>query len=241
MTAYTLVLPFHTDLTSIGETVRRARDEGGPTHAVREVLLAHNGVPLSPDARERVDMLCAPREGSKPEVRFVDTTNKGIGAGYKLGIREAREPFVILSADDLPFGWSDVIAFEKAGRPDFAIGSKAHPDSRLVGLPLKRRIASLTFLTLRRILLGWGTPGDSQGSLILRTSLAQRLAAELVYDHYLCSLELATLHLARGGSVVELPIVVDHNPHESSVSVVSDGWRMSRELLDLRRRTRRRR
>ncbi|MBX3261802.1 MAG: hypothetical protein KIS78_20275 [Labilithrix sp.] len=239
--AYTLVLPFHADLTSIGETVRRAREEGGPRHGVREVLLAHNGAPLSPEARGKVERLSAPRDGDMPEVRLVDTTDRGIGAGYKLGIREAREPYVILSADDLPFGWSDVIAFERAGRPDFAIGSKAHPESRLAGLPLKRRLASLTFLTLRRLVLGWGTPGDSQGSLILRTSLAQELGRELVYDHYLCSLELATLHLERGGHVVELPIAVEHNPHKSSVSVVSDGWTMSKELLELRKRVRRRR
>lgn len=232
---YTLVLPFHSDLTSIGTTVRRAREEG-PAHGVREVLLAHNGKPLSPEAQARVDALVAPREGDKPEVRFLDTTAKGIGAGYKLGIREAREEFVILSADDLPFGWSDVISFERVGRPDFAIGSKAHPESQLVGVTKVRRLSSLTFLTLRRLLLGWSTPGDSQGSFILRTSVAKSLLPDLVYDHYLCSLELATLHLRRGGDVVEVPIIVDHNPHQSSVSVVKDGWRMAKELVELRQR-----
>ncbi len=232
---YTLVLPFHSDLTSIGTTVRRAREEG-PAHGVREVLLAHNGKPLTPEAQARVDALVAPREGDKPEVRFLDTTAKGIGAGYKLGIREAREEFVILSADDLPFGWSDVISFERAGRPDFAIGSKAHPESQLVGVTKVRRLSSLTFLTLRRLLLGWSTPGDSQGSFILRTSVAKSLLPDLVYDHYLCSLELATLHLRRGGDVVEVPIIVDHNPHQSSVSVVKDGWRMAKELVELRQR-----
>ncbi|MBN9162264.1 MAG: hypothetical protein BGO98_39295 [Myxococcales bacterium 68-20] len=236
---YTLVLPFHSDLTSIGETVRRAREEGGPKHGVREVLLAHNGRPLSSEAQETVDALVAPREGDKPEVRFLDTTDKGIGAGYKLGIREAREPFVILSADDLPFGWSDLIAFERAGRPDFAIGSKAHRDSKLVGVTKLRRASSLTFLTLRRLLLGWDTPGDSQGSFILRTSVAKALVPDLVYDHYLCSLELATLHLQRGGRVVEVPIVVDDNPHQSSVSVLRDGWRMTKELVELRQRMKR--
>lgn len=232
---YSLVLPFHSDLTSIGTTVRRAREEG-PAHGIREVLLAHNGKPLSAEAQAKVDALVAPRDGDRPEVRFLDTTAKGIGAGYKLGIGEAREPFVILSADDLPFGWSDVLAFERAGRPDFAIGSKAHPDSQLAGVTKKRRIASITFLTLRRLLLGWGTPGDSQGSFILRTSVAKSLLPDLVYDHYLCSLELATLHLKRGGKVVEVPIVVDHNPHQSSVSVVKDGWRMTKELVELRQR-----
>jgi len=235
---YTLVLPFHSDLTSIGTTVRRAREEG-PAHGVREVLLAHNGKPLSPEAQAKVDALVAPREGDKPEVRFLDTTDKGIGAGYKLGIREAREEFVILSADDLPFGWSDVMAFERAGRPDFAIGSKAHPESQLAGVTTKRRIASFTFLTLRRLLLGRSTPGDSQGSFILRTSVAKRLLPDLVYDHYLCSLELATVHLKRGGDVVEVPIIVDDNPHQSSVSVIKDGWRMTKELVELRQRMKR--
>jgi dolichyl-phosphate beta-glucosyltransferase len=232
---YSLVLPFHSDLTSLGTTVRRACEEG-PAHGVCEVLLAHNGRPLTLEAQARVDALVAPREGERPEVRFLDTTDKGIGAGYKLGIREARQEFVILSADDLPFGWSDVIAFEKAGRPDFAIGSKAHPESQLIGVTKKRRVASLTFLTLRRLLLGWGTPGDSQGSFILRTSVAKSLLPNLSYDHYLCSLELATLHLRRGGRVVEVPIIVDHNPHQSSVSVLSDGWRMTKELIELRQR-----
>lgn len=235
---YSLVLPFHRDLTSIGATVRRAREEG-PAHGIREVLLAHNGVSLSREAQSEVEALVAPRDDLRPAVRFLHTDGKGIGAGYKLGIREATEEFIILSADDLPFGWSDVIAFERAGRPDFAIGSKAHRDSRIAGITLKRRAASFTFLTLRRLLLGFRTPGDSQGSFIVRTGVAKALLPELVYDHYLCSLELATRHLHHGGRVVELPVVLDHNPHQSSVAVVRDGWRMAKELVELRRRMQR--
>ncbi len=232
---YSLVLPFHDRLVSIGKTVRRAREEGF-ARGVREVLLAHNGRPLSPEGQAEVDALVAPAEADKPAVRLLDTPAKGIGAGYKLGIREAREEFVILSADDLPFGWSDLDAFERAGRPDFAIGSKAHPGSQIAGVSAKRRLSSFAFLTLRRVLLGRHTPGDSQGSLMLRTVVAQRLLPELVYDHYLVSLELATLHLERGGSVVEVPIVFDNDPHPSSVSVVRDGLRMAKELVELRRR-----
>ena len=169
-------------------------------------------------------------------MRLLDTTDKGIGAGYKLGIRGAREEFVILSADDLPFGWSDIVAFERAGSPDFAVGSKAHPNSYIAGVTVKRRISSFAFLTLRRVLLGRNTPGDSQGTLILRTSVAKRLLEDLVYDHYLVSLELVTFHLERGGQVIEVPIVYVDDPHPSSVSVVRDGWRMAKELVELRRR-----
>lgn len=235
---YSLVLPFHSDLTSIGATVRRAREEGY-AHGVREVLLAHNGAKLTSDAQARVDALVCPASEGKPEVRFLDTDAKGIGAGYKLGIAAAREEFVVCSADDLPFGWSDIVGFEKAGRPDFAIGSKAHRDSRLTGVFLVRRISSLTFRLARMFILGLHTPGDSQGSLIIRTALAKKLATDVVSDHYLSSLELATLHLERRGRVVEVPVTIDDNPHESSVSVGRDGLRMLRELVELRRRVRR--
>lgn len=232
---YSLVLPFHSDLTSIGATTKRAREEGYG-HGVREILLAHNGAKLSPEARAEVEALVAPASDGKPEVRLLDTDAKGIGAGYKLGIGAAREEFVILSADDLPFGWTDVKAFERAGSPDFAIGSKAHPESRLHGVVLIRQLSTLVFRLLRVLVLGRRTPGDSQGSLIIRTALAKRLAADVVSDHYLASLELATLHLERGGTVVEVPITNEHYPHPSSVSVGRDGWRMFKELVELRRR-----
>lgn len=241
---YSLVLPFHSDLTSLPRTVERARREGA-AHGIGEVLLAHNGRPLTDEERAKVEALVAPADekdgAAMPEIRSLDTTAKGLGAGYKLGIKHAREEFVILSADDLPFGWSDVEGFERAGRPDFAIGSKAHPDSRRPGgnRGLAREISTYGFLTLRRVLLGFDTPGDSQGTLILRTTLAQSLLPDLVYDHYLSSLELATLHLKRGGRVVEVPTVVDEAPHASSVSVLKDGIRMARELVDLRRRMKR--
>lgn len=235
---YSLVLPFHGDLTSIGGTVARARREGGPL-GIGEVLLAHNGAPLSDEARATVDGIVAEGAPDAPEVRLLDTTVKGIGAGYKLGIAAAREEFVVLSADDLPFGWSDIVAFERAGRPDFAIGSKAHAQSELMGRSMMRNVSTAGFLTLRRLLLGWKTPGDSQGSLIVRTSLAQALLPDLFYDHYLSSLEMATIHLRRGGRVVEVPIIVEEAPHASSVSVARDGWRMAKELVDLRRRMRR--
>lgn len=235
---YSLVLPFYWDLTSLPRSVERARREGH-AHGVGEVLLAHNGRPLNDEEHAKVEALVAPKEADKPEVRLLDTTDKGIGAGYKLGIRHAREEFVVLSADDLPFAWTDIASFEKAGRPDFAIGSKAHPGSRQpLGRGLSRHVGTFGFLMLRRLLLGWNTPKDSQGSLIIRTTIAQSLLPDLTYDHYLSSLELATLHLKRGGEVVEVPIQVDDIPHASSVSVVKDGMRMAMELVDLRRRVR---
>jgi hypothetical protein len=235
--SYSLVLPFHRDLTSLGRTVQRVLDEGA-RHGVVEVLLAHNGDPLTPPALETAASFERPASGTGPSVRLLHTDAKGIGAGYKLGIREARADYVILSADDLPFGWSDLESFEREGRPAFAVGSKAHPDSKLTGIEFRRRVVSFCFRTMRQLVLGRNTPGDSQGTLIVESPLAKRLEPELVYDDYLFSLEFATMHLARGGKVIELPVVYEHIPHPSSVSVVRDGVRMGKELLAIRLRIR---
>ncbi len=239
-TTYSLVLPFHAGTALVEKTVLRVLREGGE-RGVREVLLCHNGRPLAPDAQAKVDALAeankTPSSAAPIVVRSLHTDAKGIGAGYKLGIREAREPHIILSADDLPFGWTDLDAYEIAGRPDFAIGSKAHRSSRLAGIKGTRRLSTLMFRSLRVMMLGWQTPGDSQGSLIMKTSLAKRLEPRLVYDHYLCSLELATLHLHNRGSIVELPVTIENNDHQtSSISIVKDGIRMAKELFELRQR-----
>jgi len=237
---YSLVLPFHSNVASLAATTRRVRREGGE-RGIGEILLAHNGRPLDEESQRQVDALVAPHESGMPEVRFLDTPAKGIGAGYKLGIAAAREEFVVLSADDLPFGWSDIEAFERDGRPDFAIGSKAHPASKLAARSLRRNLSTLAFLAVRRLLLGRSTPADSQGSLILRTSVAKALLPDLEYDHYLSSLELATFHLARGGKIVEVPIVLEDVSPGRGVSVVRDGWRMMKELVKLRERVQKQR
>lgn len=234
--AYTLVLPFHGILDSILESARTARVEGA-AEGIREVLLAHNGNVLPPEKQAEVDAVCAPADASHPAVRFVHTDRKGLGAGYRLGIEEAREEFVILSADDLPFGWTDVREFERAGRPDFAIGSKAHRRSKVQGVTFTRKLSTFGFKTLRRVVLGWNTPGDSQGSLIVRTSLAQSFLPELHYDNYLSSLELATLHLRAGGKIVEVPIA-NKPPQPTSVSLFKDSMLMARGLFELRTRRR---
>lgn len=234
--AYTLVLPFHGILDDILQSARTAREEGS-AEGIREVLLAHNGKVLPPEKQAEVDALCAPADASHPAVRFVHTDRKGLGAGYRLGIAEATEEFVVLSADDLPFGWTDLRAFERAGRPDFAIGSKAHPDSKVKGVTFKRQVSTFGFKTLRRLVLGWNTPGDSQGSLIVRTAVAKAFLPELHYDNYLSSLELATLHLHAGGKIVEVPIE-NKPPQPTSISFFKDSALMARGLFELRGRRR---
>ncbi len=234
---FSLVVPFHSDVEKLSTTLGLLR-ESGPAQGIREILLCHTGSVLDPPTRSAIE--ARTWEG----VRLLSTPTKGIGAGYKLGIRAAREEFLVLSASDLPFGFSDVEAFRAWARehgrpPDVAIGSKAHPRSRLASYGLQRRLASRAFWLLRALLLGRETPKDSQGSVLARTQIARSLLPELVFDNYLFSLEFVTLAQRRGHPVVELPIEISH--HEggaSSVSLLRDGTRMAIDLVQLSRRLR---
>jgi hypothetical protein len=234
---FSLVVPFHSDVEKLSGTLALLR-ESGTEHGIREILLCHNGSVLDPPTRSAIE--ARGWEG----VRLLSTPDRGIGAGYKLGIGAAREEFVVLSASDLPFGFSDVEAFHAWSRqhgrpPDVAIGSKAHPLSKLASYGLQRRLASRAFWLLRALVLGRETPKDSQGTILVRTGIARSLLPELAFDNYLFSLELVTLAQRRGHRVVELPIEISH--HEggaSSVSLLRDGTRMAIDLVQLSRRLR---
>lgn len=167
-------------------------------------------------------------------VSLLHTDRKGIGAGYKLGIQSATCDYVILSASDLPFGWTDLDSFKKSPS-DFTIGSKAHPESKIEGITPVRKLMSFCFLQLRRGVLGRLTPKDSQGSLIIQTSLARELARKSQFDNYMCSLELATLQIKSGGRVHEVAVTLENNKGESSVSIRKDSVQMFKDLLKLRR------
>ena len=219
---FTLVVPFHSDFDRLAR-VLAAADEAR-VHGVEEILFCHNGPSAVPQLR------------LPPHGRLLHTDAKGIGAGYRLGIKHATEPYVVLSASDLPFGFTDVDAF-RGHR--LAIGSKAHPRTQLPGYGFVRRAATRTFWLVRRAILGKSTPKDSQGTILIETALAKRVVDRVEADDYFFSLELVTLCIREEGvNAVELPVRYVPTGDASSVNLVSDTIEMVRKTWRLRRRLR---
>lgn len=228
---FSLVVPFHRDVTRL-ERVFAAHDEAR-RYGISEILFCHNGPPLDAATVEQL------QRGLPPDARFLHVDERGIGAGYRLGIEHARAPWTILSASDLPFGFSDVRAFvELSPRSTVAIGSKAHRDSKLPGWSATRRAAGFAFYLLRRVLLGRATPGDSQGTIIIETELARRLLPEVESNDYFFSLEILTLAAEQGFVPIELPVQLEDTGGSSSVSLVRDSIALARKTWSLRRRLR---
>lgn len=168
-------------------------------------------------------------------MRLLHTDARGIGAGYRLGIEHASADVCVLSASDLPFGFTDIDAF-MALTPRLAIGSKAHPGSVLTGWGAKRRAAGFAFYLLRRALLGRSTPHDSQGTIIIETVLAKQLLPSVAADDYFFSLEMVTLASENGIDPIEIPVTLESNTGNSSVHLLSDSWALAKKTWALRRR-----
>jgi hypothetical protein len=225
---FSLVVPFHSDVDRLAVTLSQA-DEAR-RHGIGEVLYCHNGVALP----ENVSRDLAAK--LRPDARLLHTPVKGIGAGYRLGIEAAREEFVVLSASDLPFGFSDVDAFMLRQPLRVAIGSKAHLQSRIPGYPWSRRAATVLFYLFRRLLLGPGTPRDSQGTIIAETALAQQIVKNVRADDYFFSLEFLTLCARMGIAPVELPVTLARHEGASSVRLWHDSVALAKQTWRLRRR-----
>jgi len=161
----------------------------------------------------------------------------GMGNAYRAGIAASRGARVVLTADDLPFGFDDLEAAERvdpAAHP-VVIGSKAHRDSE-VDRGFVRAVLTGGFRVLRRVVLGMRT-GDPQGTFVLAGDWARRIGPRLTEPGYLVTTELCFLAERGGVRPLEVPVRLSphHRDHGSRITV-RDVWRMAAGLPGIRRR-----
>jgi dolichyl-phosphate beta-glucosyltransferase len=226
------VVPVHNQEAVLPDTVprlvARLRDHPGS-----EVLLVENG---STDGSMAVCVGLASTLDS-PGVR-VQAANSARGLGHALrrGMEIAHGDLIVLTAADLPFGFSDLDAYlATRPAPMLAIGSKAHPQSHVTTSRL-RKVMSDMFRVLRLLILGLRVR-DSQGTILIQSPLARRILPYLRCGGFLISTEVVYVAQRAGTVAVELPITYTAG-RTSTVSPLRDSTRMALGLLSLRRRLR---
>jgi hypothetical protein len=180
------------------------------------------------------------------EIRAYREPSAGLGYALDRGVREVleseRDPgavFVALTASDLPFGFSDLNAFERwhlanpSGR--IAIGSKAHRESVVPTTPL-RTVMTAVFRAARLALIGMRT-GDSQGTFFVRADLLAQHHAKIRARDYFWTTELVYFVERAGEPIEELPVRMAPARRPSTVRPFKHGGRMLRALLELRARS----
>ncbi|GAA4487424.1 hypothetical protein GCM10023094_45730 [Rhodococcus olei] len=230
-----MVIPAYNSAAVLEATVRRFADHFAGRRV--EIIVVENG---STDDTARLCRELA--DGwSDPTVSFVPlTSDKGMGNALRVGALASTGARVLLTADDLPFGFDDIDGAEKhpadgRGGPRVLIGSKAHPDSR-IDRGVGRVVMTRGFALLRRAILGTRT-GDPQGTFIVDGVLLRNLAGHLTETGFLFTTELDYAVELAGIRPVELPVRLsdEHRAHASRISP-SDVAQMARGLVGLRRR-----
>src|SRR3984893_3442763 len=130
-----------------------------------EIILVENG---SSDGSGPLCLaLAATFDGDEVAVR-VTTSAKGLGFAWRRGMAIARGETIVLTAADLPFGFTDLDGYlGMSPRPLLVMGSKTHPASQ-VDTPVVRRAMSSGFGLLRAGLIGLNI--DTQGSVLIQRS-----------------------------------------------------------------------
>ncbi|SFA44880.1 Glycosyl transferase family 2 [Rhodococcoides kroppenstedtii] len=232
-----VVIPAHNSAAVIESTVTAFADH--LVDRITEIVVVENG------STDDTSAVCARLEREWDVERTalrVLHSDKGMGNALRLGILRSRGDKVLLTADDLPFGFDDLAGADEHARRSAVpapvyIGSKAHPRSE-VERGILRATMTLGFATLRRVVLRTRT-GDPQGTFLLDGQMARELAPALTEPGFLFTTELDYAVELAGIRPVEVPVRLSDRHHDQPSRVApADIVAMARGLWQLRSRRR---
>ena len=151
-----------------------------------------------------------------PATLVVLHSEPGLGNALRAGVLASRGERVLLTADDLPFGFSDLDGFATLPADAvLAVGSKAHPAS-VVDRSWRRETQSRVFRWLRRALLH-SAVGDSQGTIWVDGVWARAFAAVSRESGLMWTVEMVLAAEQQGLDVWEVPVTLS-DAHDTRAS-----------------------
>jgi dolichyl-phosphate beta-glucosyltransferase len=227
------VIPAHNSSQVIEDTIESLAKRLADVPA--EIIVVENG--SSDSTVEILKRIADGWTGPNPTLKVISSA-KGMGNALRKGIGASSGKVVVLTADDLPFGFDDLDAVQSIDMTQkiVAIGSKAHPDSEITRSAM-RAILSFGYRTLLRLTLGVRT-GDPQGTFIVDGQWVRSVAPGLVEQGYLLTTEIAWAAELMRIRPVEVPVRLREARHATRISPVADSLQMARGLVAMRRRRR---
>lgn len=225
------VIPAHNSEEVLAATIDELREWADLKSQHVHVIIVENG---SKDGTLEIAKSLAHREHGEFLTVTATQSEKGLGAAYRHGISLTTADLVVLSADDLPFGMTDIEAWMNKPNRGLAIGSKAHPDSQ-VERGVARAISSAGFRFLRSMILH-SKVGDPQGTLLADGKWIREIVGLCQENGYLSSTEIVAVAEAQPIPIVELPVTLTPRQSEHHTRIaMSDIWEMGMGLIRIKK------
>ncbi|MFH1750327.1 MAG: glycosyltransferase [Candidatus Micrarchaeota archaeon] len=227
---FTILIPTHNEENRIEETLE----------ALFFYLLKHYRktdfeVVIIDDGKDRTAEKVQDFGKDQGRIRFYHFPERlGKGAALMAGFRRARGHAIITYDADGAIPPREMPRMlEELRKFDLVIGSRAHRKSDIYGrIPLRRRIASLTFNSLVNLLFGLGIKDTQCGFKGIRVSAVKKLLPLLKLRGFEWDVELLAKARRHGFSVSEIGIEW-HHKKEGKVKI-TDTARMLAGVLKLK-------
>jgi glycosyltransferase involved in cell wall biosynthesis len=200
-----------------------------------EIVLVDDG--SSDNSAEEIARLVKNHPG---EITALTLPRSGKGEALRRGANEARGEFVVFIDADLDLPPEQIlffVAIQRVKKADAVIGSKMHPDST-VDYPLIRRVYSLGYFFLVKMLFGLPVRDTQTGLKLVRRELLVRALAQTECRGFALDLELLVRLVQLGAVMVEAPVVVRHTMKFGGGIGLPVVWQIFRDTWDVWRRTR---
>ncbi|WP_211230003.1 dolichyl-phosphate beta-glucosyltransferase [Desulfovirgula thermocuniculi] len=163
--------------------------------------------------------------------------NLGKGTAVRTGVLASRGDLILVTDADLAAPVTELPKLEAALErgADIAIGSREAPGARVRRASPGRKLAGRLFNLLVRLLTGLPYRDTQCGFKLFRGEAARALFSRAACDGYCFEVEVLLLAREMGLRVEEVGVEWHDRPG-SKVRLLRDGWRMFRELLELKRR-----
>lgn len=226
---WAVIVPAHNSALNILNTVDELAEYYKSNSLRGQVIIVENG---SKD--DTWEVMSSIDTTSLPFALVRTQSEKGLGNAIREGLSKVSTDYVLITADDLPFGFSDLNEFiHREIDADIAIGSKAHPDTAGTR-SFSREVMSKTFRLLRRVVIHVNL-GDTQGTILGKAAPICDLGIATRQQGYLMTTELLAIATQKKKSIIEIPVQFRETIRKSNVKIVSDSFKMFRGLFEVRR------
>ncbi|HET9152967.1 MAG TPA: glycosyltransferase [Solirubrobacterales bacterium] len=235
-----IVIPAYNEEVRLPALLEKLQAQAGKAAAdaglrLHEVLVVDDG---STD-RTRGLLEAAAAENERLRAVFAYDRNRGKGAAFAAGARQAAGDWVLLADVDLSTPLDELAKLTAAieAGADIAIGSRAVAGAVVERGPLHRKVTGSAFNGTVRLLTGLRVRDTQNGFKLFPAKTVKRYLAQQTCPGFAFDVELLMRADRDGLRIAEVPILYTHDLR-SSVNVASASARMLREIARLSYRLR---